>query len=168
MSQGNTEQWPHYTYIVPQVYTKAKVRLIGLGNYAPSGTITNEFFAYISTRLGDPRSADDLERVTGLSTRHVRASTMELCRRMAGADAQTEYQWAPPGRPGPNLRYRFCKTCGVRTVGQGEYGSGRGPFYFIAIASLDDADPDELSDSIRYVDGRHDRFDRPPDDIRLM
>ncbi len=87
MSQGNTEQWPHYTYIVPQVYTKAKVRLIGLGTYAPSGTITNEFFAYISTRLGDPRSADDLERVTGLSTRHVRASTMQLCRRMAGADA---------------------------------------------------------------------------------
>jgi len=87
MSQGNTEQWPHYTYIVPQIYTKAKVRLIGLGTYAPSGTITNEFFAYISTRLGDPRSADDLERVTGLSTRHVRASTMELCRRMAGADA---------------------------------------------------------------------------------
>ena len=87
MSQGNTEQWPHYTYIVPQIYTRAKVRLIGLGTYAPSGTITNEFFAYISTRLGDPRSADDLERVTGLSTRHVRASTMELCRRMAGADA---------------------------------------------------------------------------------
>ena len=87
MSQGYTEQWPHYTYIVPQIYTKAKMRLIGLGTYAPSGTITNEFFAYISTRLGDPRSADDLERVTGLSTRHVRASTLELCRRMAGADA---------------------------------------------------------------------------------
>ena len=87
MSETQTGQWPHYTYIVPQVYTKAKVRLIGLGTYAPSGTITNEFFAYISTRLGDPRTADDLERVTGLSTRHVRASTLELCRRMAGADA---------------------------------------------------------------------------------
>src|SRR2546423_15150521 len=87
MSQGNAGQWPHYVYIVPQIYTRAKVRLIGLGTYTPSGTITNEFFAYISTRLGDPRSADDLERVTGLSTRHVRASTMDLCRRMAGADA---------------------------------------------------------------------------------
>src|ERR1700730_2570392 len=87
MSQRNAEQWPHYTYIVPQVYTRAKVRLIGLGNYAPSGVITNEFFASISTRLGDPRSADDLERVTGLSTRHVRASTLELCRKMAGEDA---------------------------------------------------------------------------------
>ncbi|HJT58561.1 MAG TPA: 3-oxoacyl-ACP synthase III family protein, partial [Ktedonobacteraceae bacterium] len=62
-------------------------RLIGLGNYAPTGTITNEFFAYISTRLGDPRSAEDLERVTGLSTRHVRTSTLELCRKMAGKDA---------------------------------------------------------------------------------
>ena len=81
------EEWPQYTYIVPQIYTQAKVRLVGLGNYAPKGTITNEFFAYISTQLGDPRSADDLERVTGLKTRHVRASTLALCRTMAGADA---------------------------------------------------------------------------------
>src|SRR5258706_15947371 len=87
MSNIHAGQWPDYVYIVPQVYTKAKVRLLGLGSYAPTGIITNEFFAYISTRLGDPRSADDLERVTGLSTRHVRASTLELCRRVAGANA---------------------------------------------------------------------------------
>ena len=87
MSQSRTGQWPEYVYVVPQVFTKANVRLIGIGNYAPSGTISNEFFAAISTRLGDPRSAEDLERVTGLSTRHVRASTLELCRKMAGADA---------------------------------------------------------------------------------
>src|SRR5205823_14835215 len=87
MSQSHTEQWPRYVYIVPQIYTKAKVRLIGLGTYTPADIITNDFFAYISTRLGDPRSAEDLERVTGLSTRHVRASTLELCRKMARADA---------------------------------------------------------------------------------
>ncbi|HET9919723.1 MAG TPA: 3-oxoacyl-ACP synthase III family protein [Ktedonobacteraceae bacterium] len=87
MTEAQAGQWPNYTYIVPQVYTKAKVRLIGLGTYAPSGIITNDFFAYISTKLGSPRTADDLERVTGLSTRHVRASTLELCRRMAGDDA---------------------------------------------------------------------------------
>ena len=87
MSQVYAGPWPDYVYIVPQVYTRAKIRLIGLGNYAPTGIVTNEFFAYISTRLGDPRSAEDLERVTGLSTRHVRASTLELCRRMAGKDA---------------------------------------------------------------------------------
>jgi 3-oxoacyl-[acyl-carrier-protein] synthase III len=87
MPHNYAGQWPDYVYIVPQIYTKAKVRLIGLGTYAPTGIITNEFFAAISTRLGDPRSAQDLERVTGLSTRHVRASTLELCRKMVGADA---------------------------------------------------------------------------------
>ena len=87
MRESQTGQWPIYTYIVPEVYTTAKVRLIGLGSYAPAGIITNEFFAHIATRLGDPRSAEDLERVTGLSTRHVRASTLEICRKVAGADA---------------------------------------------------------------------------------
>ncbi|HEX4206908.1 MAG TPA: 3-oxoacyl-[acyl-carrier-protein] synthase III C-terminal domain-containing protein [Ktedonobacteraceae bacterium] len=80
-------QWPHYTYIVPHIYTKAKLQLTGLGIYTPKGVITNDFFAYISTRLGSPRKAEDLERVTGLVTRHVRASTLDLCRKMAGADA---------------------------------------------------------------------------------
>src|SRR5437773_7992659 len=87
MARFQAGKWPHYTYIVPEIYTRAKARLIGLGSYAPAGIITNEFFAYISTRLGDPRSADDLERVTGLSTRHVRASTLELCRNIAGGEA---------------------------------------------------------------------------------
>ncbi|HZT99404.1 MAG TPA: 3-oxoacyl-ACP synthase III family protein [Ktedonobacteraceae bacterium] len=87
MTRIREGQWPQYTYIVPEIYTKAKVRLIGLGNYAPKGCITNEFFAHISTRLGDPRTAEDLERVTGLTTRYVRASTLALCRSMAGDDA---------------------------------------------------------------------------------
>jgi hypothetical protein len=89
-------------------------------------------------------------------------------RQLSGADAQTEYHWTPAGRPAPNLHFRFCKTCGVRTAGRGEHGPAGGPFIFIAVASLDDADADELAKSIRYLDGRHDRFDRPPEDIRLM
>jgi len=87
MSRIREGQWPDYTYIVPHIYTKAPVRIIGLGNYIPKNTITNEFFAYISTRLGDPRSASDLERVTGLETRHVRASSIALCREVVGANA---------------------------------------------------------------------------------
>ncbi|GCE47589.1 3-oxoacyl-[acyl-carrier-protein] synthase-3 [Thermosporothrix hazakensis] len=87
MTSTPSGQWPAYTYIVPQIYTRAKVRLIGLGSYAPKGIITNDFFAYISTQLGDPRKAADLERVTGLKTRHVRVSTLDLCKRMAGEDA---------------------------------------------------------------------------------
>jgi hypothetical protein len=88
-------------------------------------------------------------------------------RQISGAEAQTEYQWAPDGRPAPNLHYRFCKTCGVRTAGRGHWPDG-GPFYFIAVAALDDADAGDLANSIRYVDGRHNRFDRTPEDIRLM
>src|SRR5665811_96706 len=87
MAATQNGQWPDYTYIVPQIYTRARIRLVGLGNYAPRGIITNEFFAHISTKLGDPRKAEDLERVTGLSTRYVRASTIALCKSMAGVDA---------------------------------------------------------------------------------
>ena len=87
MIQPRTEQWPRYTYIVPHVYTRAKVRLIGFGNYVPSGRITNEFFSYVTTRLGEPRSPQDIEHGTGLRTRHVRNSTLALCRRIAGNDA---------------------------------------------------------------------------------
>ncbi|MBI3715469.1 MAG: GFA family protein [Betaproteobacteria bacterium] len=89
-------------------------------------------------------------------------------RLIAGADAQTEYQWVPPGRPESGLHYRFCKTCGIRTPGYGEQGPGGGPFYFVAVASLDDADAGELASSIKYVDGQHGRYDRTPEDIRLL
>jgi 3-oxoacyl-[acyl-carrier-protein] synthase-3 len=87
MTFTNANQWPSYTYVIPHLYTRAKVRLIGIGSYFPKGIITNDFFATIATRLGNPRTGEELERVTGLETRHVRASTLEHCRRMVGDDA---------------------------------------------------------------------------------
>jgi len=33
-------------------------------------------------------------------------------RLMSGAEAQTEYQWIPPGREAPSIQYHFCATCG--------------------------------------------------------
>ncbi|PTL77734.1 GFA family protein [Vitiosangium sp. GDMCC 1.1324] len=93
----------------------------------------------------------------------------ERLRLIAGADAHTDYRWTPPGRPGPLLHHQFCKTCGVRTFGWGEHESMGGKFYFVAVASLDDVDPDELAAApIKYADGRHDRFDQPPKDTRLL
>lgn len=80
-------QWPDYTFVVPHVFTKAKVRIVGLGTYVPKGVITNDFFAYVATRLGSHKKGEDLERVTGLATRHVRASTLALCRQLAGDEA---------------------------------------------------------------------------------
>jgi hypothetical protein len=44
-----------------------------------------------------------------------------------------------------------------------------GAFYAVQVSLLDGLDPDELAAApIRYIDGRHDRFDRPPDDVRLL
>jgi hypothetical protein len=89
-------------------------------------------------------------------------------RLIEGANAQTEYHWTPAGRPGANLHFHFCKTCGVRTPGLGEHGPTGGAFYFIPIAALDDPNSDELAAGIKYVDGREDRYDRRPEDIRLL
>jgi hypothetical protein len=82
-----------------------------------------------------------------------------------GPDAQTVYEWIPPGRPRPNLHFQFCKTCGVRTFGRGDHGPGGGPFCFVNVAALDDVEADELAAApTRLVDGRNDRYDRPPQD----
>jgi hypothetical protein len=89
-------------------------------------------------------------------------------RLIQGADAQSEYHWTPSSHSGGNVHYHFCRTCGIRTVGRGEKGPQGGPFYFVAIASLDDVDPDELASSIKYVDGKHDHYDKTPKDTRLL
>jgi hypothetical protein len=96
----------------------------------------------------------------------VRAPRFRL---LAGADSQAEYQWTPAGKPSPFLHYQFCKTYGIRVFGWGEHESFGGRFYFVSVASLDDADPEELAAApIRYVDGRYDRFNQPPEDTRLL
>ena len=75
-------------------------------------------------------------------------------------------QWTPPGKP-RNLHYRFCTTCGDRAFAQGEQDAidgrllrGRG--------GNNEADPDELADLIKYVDGRHDHYDKTPVDTRYL
>lgn len=51
----------------------------------------------------------------------------------------------------------------------GEHESMGGKWYFVSVASLDDADPDELAAApVRYGDGRHDRFNQSAEDTRLM
>jgi len=86
-----------------------------------------------------------------------------------GAEALTEYRWTPAGKPEPFLRYAFCKTCGIRAYGRGEHPSMGGVFYAAPITTLDDVDADELAAApVKYADGRHDRFDQPPEDTRLL
>ena len=90
-------------------------------------------------------------------------------RLVEGKDSQATYQWTPPGRANPTVQYHFCKICGIRTPGRGELEAMGGAFYAVQVPLLDGVDPDELAAApIRYVDGRHDRFDRQPDDVRLL
>lgn len=92
----------------------------------------------------------------------------EQLKLLSGAYAQTTYQWSPRAGEDPHLQYQFCKTCGIRTFGRGEDQDGSA-FCFINIAALDDLDVDELASApVRYVDGRHDRYDRRPEDVRLL
>jgi hypothetical protein len=81
-----------------------------------------------------------------------------------------DYSWTPPGGSKSHLHYRFCKTCGIRVFAKGYQGNLGGAFYAVAIGALDDieADVDVLANGIRYVDGRHDEYNKEPADTRLM
>ena len=95
----------------------------------------------------------------------VKADKFRLLR---GESALSDYQWTPPGRSEANLHYRFCNSCGVRAFAQGDHETLGGKFYAVAVSTLENADPDELAESIKYVDGLHDHYDRPPADTRLL
>ena len=56
-------------------------------------------------------------------------------------------------------------ACGHHAEG---IGPGGAPTVAVQVATIEDADPDVLARSIHYVDGRHDAFDRPPADTRLL
>lgn len=90
-------------------------------------------------------------------------------RLIAGKESQRNYQWTPPGRISPTVEYHFCNRCGIRTPASGNIESLGGAVYAIQVPLLDGVDPEELAQApTRYVDGRHDRFDRTPADIRFL
>jgi hypothetical protein len=87
-----------------------------------------------------------------------------------GEDALADYTWTPSEKPPLGLHYHFCRACGVRVFARGEEKSLGGPFYAVAIAALDDvaSDIDQITASIRYVDGAHDEYSKSPADVRMM
>ena len=57
----------------------------------------------------------------------------------------------------------FCRHCGVRAFGIGNV-PGLGRIYGVNLGCLENATPEELAAApIVYVDGRHDRWDSPPE-----
>jgi hypothetical protein len=92
----------------------------------------------------------------------------ERFRVTSGQDSITEYRWTPPHMPAPHLTFRFCKHCGIRTFAGGNLEQLGGVFHAVAVTTLD-VDPDVLAAApLNYVDGKHNRFDRAPDDTRLL
>jgi hypothetical protein len=90
-------------------------------------------------------------------------------RLVEGEGSQAEYRWTPPGREHSTVQYHFCKHCGIRTPGRGELAAMGGSFYAVQVPLLDDLDLDDLAAApVRFVDGRHDRFDRPLEDVRFL
>ena len=51
---------------------------------------------------------------------------------------------------------------------QGSQGKRRGGGVAVQVATLEGADPEVLARGIRYVDGRHDRFDREPENTAAL
>jgi len=65
-------------------------------------------------------------------------------------------------------RHLFCRHCGVRSFGVGR--SPRwGDFYSVNVTCLDDASAEELVHApITYLDGKNDKWDSPPDEVRYL
>jgi hypothetical protein len=95
--------------------------------------------------------------------------TADRYRLLAGRESQRNYQWTPSDRPAPTVEYHFCNHCGIRTPASGNIEALGGSVYAIQVPLLDGVDQEELAKApTRYVDGRYDRFDRPPADIRFL
>ena len=93
----------------------------------------------------------------------------ERFRLLSSGDTLTEYRWTPPGKPHPFLTHVFCRRCGIRVFGRGEFPPPGKPFHAVLVTTLDDASFDELAASpVNFFDGRHDRFDQPPADTRAL
>jgi hypothetical protein len=82
-------------------------------------------------------------------------------------DDQIHYRWTPPGKSQPNLTYHICSTCGVRTHADGVDPKGNA-MVAVQVATLEGADRAVLAKSVRYVDGRHDHFDREPEHVDAL
>ncbi len=60
------------------------------------------------------------------------------------------------------------RTCGIKPFGRGEM-ENTGVFYGINLACLDDLTPEELlAAPLEYQDGKHDHWERAPEEVRHL
>lgn len=84
-------------------------------------------------------------------------------RLLQGEGDLSDYQFA-----GRVIHHRFCRKCGVKPFGTGRLAT-LGDFYAVNLACLDDAADEKLAAApVEYQDGRHDRWDRAPAEVRQL
>jgi hypothetical protein len=84
---------------------------------------------------------------------------------LTGTGAQTEYLWTPRGIHGQTCTISFARSAAFAPPDAASTGRQEDLFYFMPVASLDNADPDELAAAaVRYIDGGKDYYDRRPKD----
>jgi hypothetical protein len=96
------------------------------------------------------------------------AKGAEHFRLLNGVDALNEYRWVPPSKSEPFLTYAFCRHCGVRVFCRTAATEQGSIHHAVTLTALDDAAADLAEARVQFVDGRHDRFDQPPADVRLL
>lgn len=81
----------------------------------------------------------------------------------AGEDALAEYRFGSG-----SIAHRFCRSCGIKPFGQGHLDE-IGDFYAVNVACLDDVSQQTLAGApVMFEDGRHDRWDRAPEETRHL
>ena len=90
-----------------------------------------------------------------------RADAFRLLR---GEDAPTDYQFGHNA-----IDHFFCSRCGAKPFGSGEMEALGGKFYAVNVTCLDDATEREFAEApVVHEDGRNDRWDRVPAEIRYL
>lgn len=91
-------------------------------------------------------------------------------RLLSGDGDLAEYAWVAPGKTEAHTHFQFCRRCGVSVFGWAHaVEPPHARFYSIQLAALDDASIEELvSGPVTVFDGRNDRYDQPPQDIRNL
>lgn len=88
----------------------------------------------------------------------------EAFRLLSGEEDLTDYQFGTN-----SVHHVFCKHCGVHPFARGYVEQIGGAFYSIRLATLDNAEPQELADApVRYSDGLHNNWMSPPAEIRHL
>lgn len=92
-------------------------------------------------------------------------------RLLQGEDQLSDYRAADSNWPEGTVHHYFCRRCGVRGFSKGylEMEPFNGWFHAINLAALDNLDDAELAAiPVIYEDGRNDRWDVAPIDVRHL